>query len=52
MMTKERSTKIVNFIASGARVLVLRLVHISGIVEMHYLFKKSSSLLPGIDQTN
>ena len=47
MMTKEGSTQIVNFMTSGAVVLVLGRGHISHIVKMHY-----SSLLLGIDQTN
>ena len=52
MMTKEGSTKIVNFITPGAGVLALGRGHISHIMKMHYFFKKSSSLLPGIVQTN
>ena len=40
MMTKEGSTKIVNFMTPGARVLVLGNGHISHIMKMHYLFKK------------
>ena len=53
-MTKEGSTKIVNFLSPGAGVLALGRGHISHIhvVKMHYFFKKSSSLLPGKDQTN
>ena len=43
MMTKEGSTKIVNSITPGARVLVLGPGHISQIVEMHYFFKISFS---------
>ena len=39
MMTKEGSTKIVNFMTPGAGVLVLGCGHISHIVKMHYLFK-------------
>ena len=39
MMTKEGSTKIVNFMAHGAEVLVLWRGHISHIVKMHYFFK-------------
>ena len=39
MMTKEGSTKIVNFITPGAGVLVLGRGHISHIVKMHYFFK-------------
>ena len=40
MMTKERSTKIVNFMTPRARVLVLRRGHISNIVKIHHFFKK------------
>ena len=39
MMTKEGSTKIVNFMTPGAGVLVQGHDHISHIVKMHYLFK-------------
>ena len=39
MMTKEGSTKIVNFMTPGAGVLVLGRGHISNIVKMHYFFK-------------
>ena len=39
MMTKEGSTKIVNFMTSGVGVLVLGRGHISHIVIMHYFFK-------------
>ena len=39
MMTKEGSTKIVNFMTPGAEVLVLGRGHISHIVKMHYFFK-------------
>ena len=39
MMTKERSTKIVNFMTPGAGVLVLGRGHISHIMKMHYFFK-------------
>ena len=39
MMTKEGSTKIVNFMTPGAGVLVLGCGHISHIVKMHYFFK-------------
>ena len=39
MMTKEGSTKIVNFMTPGAEVLVLGHGHISHIVKMHYFFK-------------
>ena len=38
MMTMEGSTKIVNFMTSGAGVLVLERGHISHIVKMHYFF--------------
>ena len=51
MITKEGSTKIVNFMTPGAGVLVLGHGHISNIVKIHYFFKKSSTLLPGIYQT-
>ena len=39
MMTKEGSTKIVNFMTPGVGVLVLWLGHMSHIVKMHYFFK-------------
>ena len=39
MMTKEGSTKIVNFMTPGAGVLVLGRGLISHIVKMHYFFK-------------
>ena len=39
MMTKEGSTKIVNFMTPGAGVLVLGHGHISHIVKMHYSYK-------------
>ena len=39
MMTKEGSTKFVNFMTPGAGVLVLECGHISHIVKMHYFFK-------------
>ena len=39
MMTKEGSTKIVNFMTPGAGVLVLGCGHISHIVKMHYFFE-------------
>ena len=48
MMTKERSTKIVNFMTPGAEVLELGRNHFSYIVKKHCFYK----LLPGIDQTN
>ena len=38
MMTKEGSTKIVNFMTPGAGILVLGHDHISHIVKMHYFF--------------
>ena len=39
LMTKEGSTKIVNFMTPGAGVLVLGRGHISHIVQMHYFFQ-------------
>ena len=39
MMTKEASTKLVNFMTPGPVVLVLGRGHISHIVEMHNFFK-------------
>ena len=39
MMTKEGSTKIVNFMTPGGGVLVLGCGHISHTVKMHYYFK-------------
>ena len=39
MMTKEGSTKIVNFMTPGVGVLVLGYGYISHIVNMHYFFK-------------
>ena len=39
MMTKEGSTKIVNFLTPGPGVLVLRRGHIGKIVKMHFFFK-------------
>ena len=39
MMTKEGSTKIVNFMTCGAGVLVLGRGYISHIVKLHYFFK-------------
>ena len=39
MMTKEGSTKIVNFMTPGSGVLVLGRGHISHIVKLHYFFK-------------
>ena len=41
MLTKEGSTKIVNFMTPGAGALVLGRDHISCIVKMHYFFKNS-----------
>ena len=55
MMTKEGSSKIVNFMTPRAAALVLGHGHISHIEKMHHFFKKifkSSSLLQGTDQTN
>ena len=39
MMTKEGSTKIVNFMTHRVGVLMLGRGHISHIVKMHYFFK-------------
>ena len=39
MMTKEGSTKIVNFMTPGAGVLVLGCGHIRHLVKIHYFFK-------------
>ena len=39
MMTKEGSTKIVNFITPGAGVIVLGRGHINHIVNLHYFFE-------------
>ena len=39
MMTKEGSTKIVNFMTPGAGVLVQECGHKSHIVKLHYFFK-------------
>ena len=39
MMTKERSTKLVNFMNPGTGDLVLGCGHISHIVKIHYFFK-------------
>ena len=39
MMSKEGSTKIVNFMTPGTGVLVLGRGHISHILKMHYFFK-------------
>ena len=48
LVTKEGSTKIVNFMTLGVGFLVLR-CHIS---ENALFIEKNSSLLPGSDQTN
>ena len=40
-MTKEGSTKIVNFMTPGAEVIVLGHGHMSHIVKMHYSFFKN-----------
>ena len=54
MMSKEASIKIVNFMTPGAGVLALECGHIikSYSENAYFFFKKSFSLLPGIDQTN
>ena len=53
MISKEGSTKIVNFKTPRAGVLVLRRGHISHIVKKNALFlEESSSLQSDIDQTN
>ena len=39
MMTEEGSTKIVNFMAPGVRVLMLRCGHKRDVVKIHYFFK-------------
>ena len=49
-MTKEGSTKIVNFMSPGAEILVLGRGHISVIVKMHHFFK--NLLLYSEDETN
>ena len=51
MMTKERSTKIINLMTPGEGILC-RGMAICHKVKMQYLFLKHSSLLPGIDQSN
>ena len=53
-MTKEGSTKTVNFMIPGPGVLKLVRSHISYMymMKMHYTFKKSSTLLLGIDKAN
>ena len=50
MMTKEESTKILNFMTPGAGVLELGCDQINHIVKMHFL--KSSFLPPCIYHTN
>ena len=52
IITKEGFIKIVNFMTPGPGVLVQGRGRISYIVKINHLFKKSSSLLPGTDQTN
>ena len=52
MITKEGSTKIVNFLTPRAGILVLGCGHIIYTVKMHYFVKESSSFHSGIDQTN
>ena len=54
MMTKEGSTKIVNFITSGTEFLVLGHGHKNHITSENALFhlKKYFSLFQGIGQTN
>ena len=47
MMTKEGSTKFVNFMTPKAGVLMQRRGHISHTVKMHYIFENVI-----IDQTN
>ena len=42
MMTKEDSTKMINFMTPGAGVLVLGHDHKSHIVKIHHFYKKSS----------
>ena len=39
MVTKEGSTKIVNFMTTGVGFLVLRCGHVSYIVKIHHFFK-------------
>ena len=51
-MTKKGSTKIVNFLKPRAEILVLGRGNMSYSKKNHYLFKKkTSSLIPGIDET-
>ena len=52
MHSNDDQGRVVNFMNPGAGVLVLGHGHISYIGEMHYFFKKSSSLVLGIDQAN
>ena len=51
-MTKQGSTKIVNFMTTGAGKFVLGRGNAYQIVKMHDLFNISSSLLQGMDKTN
>ena len=50
-MIKEETTNIVNFMIPGVGVLLLRCGHIIHIVEMHFSYKKYSSLLRSMVQT-
>ena len=52
MMTKEGSTKIVNFIIPRAGVLVFGHGHISHIMKMNHFLNNPFSLLLGIDESN
>ena len=52
MMTKERSTKIVTFMTPGAGVQCARAWPFKSYSENALFLFKSSSLLPGINQTN
>ena len=52
MVIKEGSTLFIKTMTPAAGVLVLGRGHISDIVKMHYFFKKPSSLVLGIEQTN
>ena len=51
-MTKERSTKIVNFMTPRGRGFCARVWPYKSYSENALFLLKSSSLLPGIDQTN
>ena len=51
MMTKEGSTKIVNFMTPEAGVLALGRGHISHIVKMHYSYKNLLYSQAYINQT-